>query len=290
MFESIKITCTSTNENTSSLLTQIEDLKAQLEGSLKVATRSSVKPKVLAPGMEIVEEAKVVKLLDNALNYACQYTKLSQELLEYVIGTCPKSFNERDNKAPSTPVTRKKQVTFSDKPGTSSSNTQKHERNTVPTATVVNAPIVSINTSVSTTIAQDVPSTSHSLSSSQVHPPVFPQGEPSFCTVNIRDVSLAEPNQVNSTTKIIFSEEGPKITLLNNIVGNPLDNAMSQHYAYAIIRMSGIEKKYYREVLSFLVRIDLLAGHQRSKEASAISINKAEYIAMSGCRGLKSIG
>ncbi|GJX71877.1 putative ribonuclease H-like domain-containing protein, partial [Tanacetum coccineum] len=76
---------------------------------------------------EIVEEARVVKPLDNALNYACQYTKLSQELLEYVIGTCPKSFNERDNKAPSTPVTRKKQVTFNDKPGTSSSNTQKHE-------------------------------------------------------------------------------------------------------------------------------------------------------------------
>ncbi|GJW69279.1 retrovirus-related pol polyprotein from transposon TNT 1-94 [Tanacetum coccineum] len=76
---------------------------------------------------EIVEEARVVKPLDNSLNYACQYTKLSQELLECVIGTCPKSFNERDNKAPSTPVTRKKQVTFSDKPGTSSSNTQKHK-------------------------------------------------------------------------------------------------------------------------------------------------------------------
>ncbi|GJY70350.1 hypothetical protein Tco_0474053 [Tanacetum coccineum] len=39
---------------------------------------------------EIVEEARVVKPLDNALNYACQYTKLSQELIEYVIGTCPK--------------------------------------------------------------------------------------------------------------------------------------------------------------------------------------------------------
>ncbi|GJT10707.1 integrase, catalytic region, zinc finger, CCHC-type containing protein [Tanacetum coccineum] len=76
---------------------------------------------------EIVEEARVVKPLDNALNYDCQYTKLSQELLEYMIGTCPKSFNKRDNKAPSTPVTRKKQVIFSDKPGTSSSNTQKHE-------------------------------------------------------------------------------------------------------------------------------------------------------------------
>ncbi|GJX69509.1 hypothetical protein Tco_0305236 [Tanacetum coccineum] len=32
-----------------------------------------------------------------------------------------------NNKAPSTPVTRKKHVTFSDKPGTSSSNTQKQE-------------------------------------------------------------------------------------------------------------------------------------------------------------------
>ncbi|GKF41791.1 hypothetical protein Tco_0125133 [Tanacetum coccineum] len=161
MFESIKITRTSTNAKTSSLLTQIVYLKAQLEGNLKVANRSSVKPKVLAPDMyaidvkpiphplknnrsahlnninhlkesvetvrEIVKEARVVKPLDNTLNYACQYTKLSQELLEYVIGTCPKSFNERDNKAPSTPVTRKKQVTFSDKPGTSSSNTQKHE-------------------------------------------------------------------------------------------------------------------------------------------------------------------
>ncbi|GKF12614.1 hypothetical protein Tco_0050540, partial [Tanacetum coccineum] len=65
--------------------------------------------------------------MDSLLNYACRYAKLSQELLECVIGTCPKSFNERDNKAPSTPVTRKKQVTFSDKPGTSSSNTQKHK-------------------------------------------------------------------------------------------------------------------------------------------------------------------
>ncbi|GJS73116.1 hypothetical protein Tco_0705957 [Tanacetum coccineum] len=61
---------------------------------------------------EIVEEARVVKPLDSSLNYACRYTKLSQELLECVIGTCPKGFNERDNKAPSTPVPRKKQVTF----------------------------------------------------------------------------------------------------------------------------------------------------------------------------------
>ncbi|GJR55710.1 retrovirus-related pol polyprotein from transposon TNT 1-94 [Tanacetum coccineum] len=60
----------------------------------------------------------------------------------------------------------------------------------VPTATVVNAPIVS------TSIAQDAPSTSHSLSSLQVHPPVFPQGEPSSAQSTSGDVSLAEPNQV----------------------------------------------------------------------------------------------
>ncbi|GJZ35902.1 retrovirus-related pol polyprotein from transposon TNT 1-94 [Tanacetum coccineum] len=46
----------------------------------------------------------------------------------------------------------------------------------VPTATVVNAPIVSTNTSVSTTIAQDAPSTSHSLSSLQVLSSSLSQG------------------------------------------------------------------------------------------------------------------
>ncbi|GJS13063.1 hypothetical protein Tco_0407535 [Tanacetum coccineum] len=161
LYDSIKITRAHTSEKTSTMLNEIESLKAQLRSKEPCFTSDYVKPKVLAPGMyaidvkpiphplknnrgahlnyvkhlkesvetvrEIVEEARVVKPLDSSLNYACQYTKLSQELLECVIGTCPKSFNERDNKAPSTPVTRKKQVTFSDAPGTSSSNTQKHE-------------------------------------------------------------------------------------------------------------------------------------------------------------------
>ncbi|GJY34015.1 hypothetical protein Tco_0418484 [Tanacetum coccineum] len=161
LYDSIKITRAHTSEKTSTMLNEIESLKAQLRSKEPCFTSDYVKPKVFAPGMyaidvkpiphplknnrnahlnyishlkesvetvrEIVEEARVVKPLDNSLNYACQYTKLSQELLECVIGTCPKSFNERDNKAPSTPVTRKKQVTFSDKPGTSSSNTQQHK-------------------------------------------------------------------------------------------------------------------------------------------------------------------
>ncbi|GJV02053.1 hypothetical protein Tco_1335622 [Tanacetum coccineum] len=161
LYDSIKITRAHTSEKTSTMLNEIESLKAQLRSKEPCFTSDYVKPKVLAPGMyaidvkpiphplknnrsahlnyishlkesvetvrEIVEEARVVKPLDSSLNYTCRYTKLSKELLQCVIGTCPKSFNERDNKAPSTPVTRKKQVTFSDKPGTSSSNAQKHK-------------------------------------------------------------------------------------------------------------------------------------------------------------------
>ncbi|GKA25453.1 hypothetical protein Tco_0711562 [Tanacetum coccineum] len=41
---------------------------------------------------EIIEEARVEKPLDRSLASACLYTKQSQELLEYVIGTCLKDF------------------------------------------------------------------------------------------------------------------------------------------------------------------------------------------------------
>ncbi|GKF56625.1 hypothetical protein Tco_0166965, partial [Tanacetum coccineum] len=115
----------------------------------------------------------------------------------------------------------------------------------VLTATVVNAPIISTNTSVSTMIAQDAHSTSHSLSSSQVHPSVFPQGvaagptiqdtsitqpdlhpsvnpiagEPSFVQSTSGDVSLAEPNQVTQPPDHLrrWNKDHP----LDNIVGNP---------------------------------------------------------------------
>ncbi|GJT71797.1 hypothetical protein Tco_1031083 [Tanacetum coccineum] len=115
----------------------------------------------------------------------------------------------------------------------------------VPTATVVNALIVSTNTSVSTTITQDAPSTSHSLSSLQVHPLVFPQGvaagptiedtsitqadlhpsvnpvagEPSSAQSTSGDVSLAEPNQVNQPPDHLrkWTKDHP----FDNIVDNP---------------------------------------------------------------------
>ncbi|GJW15008.1 hypothetical protein Tco_0019141 [Tanacetum coccineum] len=160
LYDSIKTTRAKTIEKTTALLVENENLKAHIKGKMKCVTTDSVKPKVLAPGMyaidvepipprnrnnrevhldnlkhlkesvetlrEIVEEARVEKPLDRSLASSCLYTKRSQELLEYVIDTCPKDFNQRDIKIATTPLTRKKQVTFRETSGTSNANTQKH--------------------------------------------------------------------------------------------------------------------------------------------------------------------
>nr|GFA46372.1 hypothetical protein [Tanacetum cinerariifolium] len=67
---------------------------------------------------EIVEEARVERPLDSSLASACVYTKRSQELVKYAVDTCLKEAT--------TPLTRKKQVTFTDQCETSNNNTQKH--------------------------------------------------------------------------------------------------------------------------------------------------------------------
>nr|GEV77006.1 integrase, catalytic region, zinc finger, CCHC-type, peptidase aspartic, catalytic [Tanacetum cinerariifolium] len=75
---------------------------------------------------KIVEEARITQPLDNALEYACHYTKYSQELLEYVFGTCPQDASKRDKKIATTPLNRKKRVTFVEPYKTSTNNTHKH--------------------------------------------------------------------------------------------------------------------------------------------------------------------
>ncbi|GJZ51905.1 putative reverse transcriptase domain-containing protein [Tanacetum coccineum] len=119
LYDSIKITHAKTTDQNNSLLSEIENLKAQLKDNSKCATIPDSKPKVLAPGRypidvepippklkknrevhlhyikylkenvetlrEIVEEAKVKRPLDTSLASACRYTKHSQELLEYVM-------------------------------------------------------------------------------------------------------------------------------------------------------------------------------------------------------------
>nr|GEU99673.1 integrase, catalytic region, zinc finger, CCHC-type, peptidase aspartic, catalytic [Tanacetum cinerariifolium] len=75
---------------------------------------------------EIVEDAKVVRPLDSSIVFACHYTKHSQELLEYAIGTCPQDSHQRDKKFDPAPLIRKKQVTFTKPSDTSNNNIHKH--------------------------------------------------------------------------------------------------------------------------------------------------------------------
>ncbi|GJX52649.1 hypothetical protein Tco_0281018 [Tanacetum coccineum] len=111
LYDYIKITCARHIEQTTALLTENENLKAQIHENLKCITMDSVKLKVLAPGRyaiyvepipprnrnnrevhldylkhlkesvetlrEIVEEAKVDRPLDRSLASACLYTKNS---------------------------------------------------------------------------------------------------------------------------------------------------------------------------------------------------------------------
>nr|GEZ67404.1 integrase, catalytic region, zinc finger, CCHC-type, peptidase aspartic, catalytic [Tanacetum cinerariifolium] len=60
---------------------------------------------------DIVEEAKVVRPLDRSIVSACRYTKHSQELLEYAIGTFPQGSQQRAKQLTHIPLIRKKQVT-----------------------------------------------------------------------------------------------------------------------------------------------------------------------------------
>ncbi|GJU98489.1 hypothetical protein Tco_1327760 [Tanacetum coccineum] len=72
---------------------------------------------------EIVEEAKVERPLDTSLASVCCYTKHSQELLEYVIGTYPKYFSPSNKQNASTTSLRNNRVTFVEPCETSTHNT-----------------------------------------------------------------------------------------------------------------------------------------------------------------------
>nr|GEV15046.1 integrase, catalytic region, zinc finger, CCHC-type, peptidase aspartic, catalytic [Tanacetum cinerariifolium] len=75
---------------------------------------------------EMVEEARSKRTSDNSLEYACVYTKTSQELLENVIALCPKTAKKRDRYNASTHAERNKHVTFAKPLKTSPNNTSTH--------------------------------------------------------------------------------------------------------------------------------------------------------------------
>ncbi|GJU89839.1 hypothetical protein Tco_1302262 [Tanacetum coccineum] len=131
LFNSIKITRVKTIERTTSLQTEIENLKTQLKGKMPCVTSNVESPKVsvfekyaievelIPPSQrnnrdvhhhylnrlrdtldtlrEIVKEARSKRPSDHSLDYVCVYTKRSQELLENVSALCPKVRNNTTN-------------------------------------------------------------------------------------------------------------------------------------------------------------------------------------------------
>ncbi|GJT29333.1 retrovirus-related pol polyprotein from transposon TNT 1-94 [Tanacetum coccineum] len=174
LFNSIKIMRVKTIERTMSLQTKIENLNNQLKGKMPCVTSNVESPKVsifekyaievesiplsqrnnkdvhhyylnrlrdtLDTLYEIVKEARSKRPSDHSLDYACVYTKRSQELLENVSALCPKVRNKQDKVIATTPLTRKKHVTFADPLETSSNNATNHVKH--PTVQTTNVLII----------------------------------------------------------------------------------------------------------------------------------------------------
>ncbi|GJT82290.1 hypothetical protein Tco_1056632 [Tanacetum coccineum] len=73
---------------------------------------------------DILEQARALKPLDNALDYACKFSTRIHELLVYVSATRPSSRNDSEKSVSVMPVNKKNQVMF-EEPSTSTSNIQK---------------------------------------------------------------------------------------------------------------------------------------------------------------------
>ncbi|GJX90356.1 integrase, catalytic region, zinc finger, CCHC-type containing protein [Tanacetum coccineum] len=181
LYNLIKITRTKTTDQNNSLLTEIENLKTQLKGKMPCVTIDVKTPKVSAfekyaidvepihPRQrsnrnvhqgylnslkdtldtlrEIVEEARSELPSDSNLDYACVYTKRSQELLANASASCPKAVNKRDKFIATTHVTKKRRVTFADPLETSGNNTPKHvKQQSVQPTNVLILPSTGVNT------------------------------------------------------------------------------------------------------------------------------------------------
>nr|GEY05768.1 hypothetical protein [Tanacetum cinerariifolium] len=73
---------------------------------------------------DIVEPARTSNPLDNALAYACMYTKQIQELLVYISDTCPSSLLKSEKLVSVTPMNKARKVNFAKTSTISDNNTQ----------------------------------------------------------------------------------------------------------------------------------------------------------------------
>nr|GFB62508.1 hypothetical protein [Tanacetum cinerariifolium] len=137
LYDSIKITRAKHIEQVTKLTAKNVTLKtsvskAKVQPSVLTRTKHAVDVELIVPRLrnnrdahldylrhlkesvetirDIVEEAKVVRPLDRSIVSACRYTKHSQELLEYAIGTYPHDSQPRAKQLAHIPLIKKKLV------------------------------------------------------------------------------------------------------------------------------------------------------------------------------------
>nr|GFA78461.1 hypothetical protein [Tanacetum cinerariifolium] len=126
-------------------LSQLQVTRRDTDRALRVQTTDSHITRHLKESVEtirdIIEEAKVVRPLDRSIISACHYTKHSQELLEYAIGTCPHGSQLRVKQLAYIPLIRKKQVIVAQPSNKLDSTTHPHVVTVTSQKTNVPVPI-----------------------------------------------------------------------------------------------------------------------------------------------------
>ncbi|GJZ37465.1 hypothetical protein Tco_0583656 [Tanacetum coccineum] len=129
-----------TIKRTTSLQTEIENLKTQLKGKMPCVTNNIKTSKVSVVVKYAIEVESILASLKNHRNIHNHYLnhlgeiletlrnieRIGIELLANVRTSCPTESNKRDNGIATTPLTRKKHETFAEPSKTSGTNTTFH--------------------------------------------------------------------------------------------------------------------------------------------------------------------
>nr|GEZ44761.1 integrase, catalytic region, zinc finger, CCHC-type, peptidase aspartic, catalytic [Tanacetum cinerariifolium] len=182
---------------------------------------------------DIVEEAKVVRPLDSSIVSVCRYTKHSQELLEYVIGTCLQDSHQRDKKHAPAPLIRKKRVTFAEQCDKSNSNTHKHVVKLNTQKTNVHVPLsTGVNRYTDASGSQPRSNTKKNMISP---------------TKGVKKMQVEEQPRKNKshlrTSNRVDSSSRPKRTVVQIIIWY-LDSGCSKHMTEDRSRLMNFMKKF----------------------------------------------
>nr|GEV50200.1 hypothetical protein [Tanacetum cinerariifolium] len=302
LYDSIKITRAKHIEQVTALTTENVNLKDQILEKVNSVSKDNVKPKVLARGKyaidvepivprlknnrdahldylrhlkesvetihDIVEEAKVVRPLDRSIVSACRYTKHSQELLEYVIGTCPQDSQQRDKQLAYIPLIRKKQVTFA-KPSDKAENdkVKQHHKQLCDSIKITRAKHIEQVTKLT---AENVKLRT-SVSKAKVQPSVLMR------TKHVVDVELIVPRLRNNKDAYLDYLRHLKESMetIHDIVYeakviNPLDRSIVSACRYT---------KHSQELLEYAIGTCPHSSQPRAKQLAHIPlINKKQVI------------